>query len=56
MEKQICPECRGEKVVKGNCECHSEWRTTDENGQVDDCICEPDQECPACGGTGYVNG
>ena len=54
MGKKICPDCQGKKIIVGTCECNPEWRQTDENGVVDDCICEPDKECPTCGGTGYV--
>ena len=54
MEKKVCPDCKGKKVIVGNCECNSEWRHQNEEGHVDDCICDPDQECATCNGTGYV--
>lgn len=54
MEKKPCPSCQGKKFIVGTCECNPEWRTTDADGVVDDCICEPDKECETCGGTGYV--
>ena len=53
-EKKVCPTCKGKKIILGNCECNSEWRKTDGEGDYDDCHCEPDQECPDCKGTGYV--
>lgn len=54
MGKKVCPVCNGSGIVVGNCECNPEWRQTDEDGAVDDCICEPDKKCENCGGTGYI--
>ncbi len=54
MEKKPCPTCQGKKIIVGNCECNSEWRTTDADGTVDDCICDPDTDCQTCGGKGYI--
>ena len=54
MGKIECPDCKGKKVIVGNCECNSEWRRLEENNQVNDCICDADTECPTCGGTGFV--
>ncbi len=54
MEKKKCPDCNGRKIIVGNCECNSEWRTVDADDNVDDCICDPDTECKTCSGTGYI--
>lgn len=54
MEKEICPDCKGHKIIVGTCECNSEWRRLDDNNNLDDCICDPDTECETCSGTGYV--
>lgn len=54
MEKKVCPDCQGSGIIVGTCECNPEWRKTDDDGVVDDCICEPDMECPTCKGTGYI--
>ncbi len=55
MEENVCPECKGAKMVPGNCECNSEWREVDNHNTVNDCICDPDTQCPTCKGTGVVN-
>ncbi len=52
--EKVCPTCKGKKVLVGNCECNAEWRSTDADDNVDDCICEPDEKCPDCKGTGVV--
>ena len=52
--KKECPECCGEKIIPGTCVCNSEWRGTQEGGDLDDCQCTPDMSCPTCNGTGYV--
>ena len=53
--KKICPMCNGKKLVKGQCECDMEWRSSDGENNLEDCKCEPDQECPACKGTGFID-
>ncbi len=53
--KKTCPECNGNKIIVGNCECNPEWRSMDPQDGVDDCICEPDHDCPTCKGIGYVH-
>ena len=54
-EKKICPTCQGKKTIQGVCECSSEWRgNLRADGGWDECQCTPEQECPTCGGTGYV--
>ena len=52
--KKKCPRCNGEKIVVGNCECNSEWRSVDSENDFDDCKCEPDQTCPTCNGKGFI--
>ena len=52
--KKTCPTCKGKKIIVGNCECDAEWRSADVGDTADDCICEPDQKCPDCNGTGVV--
>lgn len=51
---KICPTCKGNKIIPGNCECNSEWRGTDQDDGFQDCQCEPDTECPDCTGKGYI--
>ncbi len=55
-EKEVCPVCRGKKVVDGNCECSMEWRGTGspDGDEWQDCQCTPELECTNCRGTGYV--
>ncbi len=53
MAEKICPTCKGKKILMGNCECNAEWRTY-ESDDGDDCVCEPDQKCPDCNGTGVI--
>ena len=53
--KKVCPKCNGHKLIVGQCECNSEWRSSDDEDGFDDCRCEPDQECPICKGTGKVD-
>ena len=52
--KKVCPVCQGKKVVPGTCECNSEWRGSQVGDEWSDCQCVPEQECPTCNGTGYV--
>lgn len=52
--KKICPTCNGKKIIQGNCECNMEWRGSERDDGWEDCICEPDRECPDCKGTGFV--
>lgn len=54
-DRETCPECNGKKVVQGSCVCNMEWRgTMNEQGEMTDCQCVSEVECPACGGTGYI--
>lgn len=53
-ETKICERCNGKKVVSGQCECAMEWRGTQKGDQWEDCQCTPEEECPACHGTGYI--
>lgn len=53
-EKKVCPECNGEKVIRGTCECSSEWRGTMAGDEWNDCQCVPQVICPVCKGTGFV--
>jgi hypothetical protein len=52
--KKICPTCEGKKIIEGICECDMEWRGTKKEDEWDDCQCTPEQECPSCKGTGFV--
>jgi len=52
--EKVCPTCKGKKIIVGNCECDAEWRSADISDTADDCICEPDNKCPDCNGTGVV--
>jgi RecJ-like exonuclease len=54
-QEKTCPTCQGKKFIYGQCECNAEWRGTDGDEKVDDCICEPDLECPECKGKGYID-
>ncbi len=54
MGKKTCPDCNGKKIIIGDCECNSEWRHFDDEESVDDCICNPDEDCQTCNGTGYI--
>ncbi len=50
--KSVCPTCQGKKVIEGVCETSGEWQgSKDEAGQV----CTPDNECPTCKGTGFID-
>jgi hypothetical protein len=51
---KICPTCQGKKAIEGICECAMEWRGTQEEDKWEDCQCTPEQECPSCKGTGFV--
>jgi len=52
--KKECPECHGKKVITGECSCDMEWQGTQIGDEYEDCMCAPEQECPLCNGTGYV--
>ncbi|MDA3916593.1 MAG: ankyrin [Deltaproteobacteria bacterium] len=52
--KTICKRCNGRKIIEGHCECNMEWRSSGDGDYWDDCICEPDLECPDCKGTGFI--
>ena len=54
--KKICPECKGEKNIAGNCVCDMEWRGTQKDDEWADCQCTEAETCPLCQGTGYVTG
>ncbi|PIE56683.1 MAG: ankyrin [Desulfobulbus propionicus] len=47
--KDVCPTCQGAKIIPGVCEASNEWH--DDDGLV----CTPDEKCPTCKGTGYVD-
>ena len=49
-----CPECSGQKVIPGICECDSEWRGTQVDDEWNECQCTPDVPCPICNGTGVI--
>ena len=53
--KKQCPTCNGKKVIGGVCECSTEWRGTQKEDEWEDCQCTPEEECPNCGGAGYVD-
>lgn len=53
-EKKQCPTCNGKKNIGGVCECNTEWRGTQKGDDWEECQCTPEEECPGCGGTGYV--
>jgi hypothetical protein len=54
-DKKICPQCKGSKIMVGLCNCNAEWRgAAAGDDSPDDCICEPDTECPECKGKGYI--
>jgi hypothetical protein len=56
-DKKECPECKGAKIVPGNCVCDMEWRGNKvDDEEMDDCQCSPEQPCPECGGSGYLLG
>lgn len=52
--RRICPDCNGEKEIKGKCECDSEWRGSQVGDEWEDCQCTPTVTCPTCNGSGYV--
>ena len=52
----ICPACKGNKIIPGNCECNAEWRGNNDEDGFHDCQCEPDIECPRCKGKGIIGG
>lgn len=52
--EKLCPVCKGKKVIEGHCECNMEWRGSDGENGWQDCMCEPDHECPECHGKGFV--
>lgn len=53
-DSNVCPKCKGEKVIPGECICDVEWRGTQSGDDWDDCICAREQECPICRGTGHI--
>jgi hypothetical protein len=53
--KNICPECNGEKKIAGNCVCDMEWRGTQKGDDWEDCQCTDEEICPVCQGTGYIS-
>ena len=55
VEKQNCPQCKGNKTIEGTCECNMEWRGTQMDDTWEDCRCTPDIKCPTCGGKGYLD-
>lgn len=56
--KKICPECQGQKIIPGTCECSVEWRGTlqgsVEGDEWDECQCSQSEQCPVCLGVGYL--
>jgi len=53
-QKKVCPTCNGKKEIEGKCECNSEWRGNQVEGEWEDCQCTPSITCPTCGGSGYI--
>ena len=54
-EQQLCPECKGKKVIPGTCTCDMEWRGTQQGEDWEDCQCTQDELCPVCKGKGYID-
>ncbi len=54
MEKLLCPKCKGSKTVSGEMVCNMEWRGSNSENEMDDCIAEPSKECPVCSGKGFI--
>ena len=52
--KKKCPECLGEKILPGTCECNSEWRGSQGDDEWNECQCTPDIPCPVCNSSGVV--
>ncbi|QWR76215.1 hypothetical protein [Candidatus Magnetomonas plexicatena] len=52
--KTICPECKGKTVIPGETVCNMEWRANKSDDVLEDCISEPEKECPSCHGTGFA--
>jgi hypothetical protein len=52
--KTKCTRCNGSKIIEGHCECNMEWRSSGDDDNLGDCICDPDLECPVCNGTGFL--
>jgi len=55
MKKQDCPQCKGNKIIEGTCECNMEWRGNQLGEDWEDCRCTPDVTCPTCKGKGYMD-
>ena len=53
--KKTCPTCQGKKVIGGECQCSMEWSGTQVGDEWQDCQCTPEQKCPTCMGSGYVD-
>ena len=52
--KKVCPGCNGEKLIRGTCECNSEWRGSMVDDEWTDCQCVAQVTCPMCKGAGFV--
>ncbi|MCB2182435.1 MAG: ankyrin [Desulfobulbaceae bacterium] len=52
--EKICPECNGEKIIKGICTCDMEWRGSNKEDDWEDCQCTPDTTCHLCNGKGVI--
>ncbi|MBF0345042.1 MAG: ankyrin [Nitrospirae bacterium] len=50
----VCPECKGKKTIEGDSVCNMEWRGNKPDDELNDCITEPEKECPTCHGRGYI--
>lgn len=54
-DQQICPECNGEKMIRGVCTCDMEWRGSSVGEEWNDCRCTPDTPCSYCNGEGVYH-